>query len=507
MLKIYNTLTRQIEDFKPISDNIVKMYSCGPTVYDYQHIGHMRRYVGDDILIRVLKLNGYKVHHVMNITDVGHLVSDSDTGEDKMEKGAKKFGLGIWQLRDKFEDQFKNSCKELNIQLPQNDDLMHATDFIKEQVALIKTLEKAGYTYQIHDGIYFDTSKFKDYFKLSRQNPEELKKGARVDFVEGKKNASDFALWKFETSYLENGFPRRSMNWWFEGKHAGEPLIKRNASSQEANQALHYFLNEATFDEKKTVGFPGWHIECSAMGMKALGNHFDIHTGGIDHINIHHTNEIAQSEGATGEKFVNFWVHHNFLTVEGQKMSKSLGNFYTVEDIVKKGYDPLALRYLYLQTHYRQEMNFTWEALNASLIAYNRLFSEISNLKSQISNKKLLIGCAQYEQDFLDAVNNDLNISKGLSIVWDLLKSTYPASAKIASLKKFDSVLGLEFFAVREIRNTKYEIPKNILDLVHEREGFRKAGDFGASDEMRKKIHDLGYDVMDTKEGPKVSKI
>jgi cysteinyl-tRNA synthetase len=293
---------------------------------------------------------------------------------------------------------------------------------------------------------------------LSRQNPQDLKKGARVDFIKGKKHVSDFALWKYSPKD-----EKRQMEW-------GSPW---------------------------GVGFPGWHIECSAMGMKALGESFDIHTGGIDHINIHHTNEIAQSEAATGKQFVKYWVHHNFLVVNGEKMSKSLNNFYTVEDVIKKGYDPLALRYLYLQTHYRQEMNFTWESLDGAQIAYKKLINDAANWDSP------KIGCAEYEERFIEAVNDDLNMSKALGIMWELIKSDYPTSAKSETLGKFDQVLGLKIFAKRKIE----EIPQNILNLVNVREGFRKAGDFAASDEIRNKIHDLGYDIKDTKGRPIVTKI
>jgi len=457
MLRLYNTLSRKVEEFKPLNPPLVTIYSCGPTVYDYQHIGHMRRYVGDDILVRVLKANGYEVHHVMNITDVGHLVSDADLGEDKMEKGAKKYGQSVWEIAKKFEQQFKDSSKALNIDLPK--DLMHATDYIKEQIELIQTLEKKGYTYKTSDGIYFDTSKFTDYFKLSRQNPKKLMAGARVEMGE-KKNISDFALWKFSPKN-----EKRQMEW----------------------------------ESPWGIGFPGWHIECSAMSMQALGDTIDIHTGGIDHINIHHSNEIAQSECATGQQFVRYWVHHNFLVVGGEKMSKSLGNFYTVQDLEKKGYDPLSLRYLYLQTHYRQEMNFTWEALDAAQTAYNRLLTEVLSLTSLSSN----IGCAEFEQNFLDAVNDDMNMSKALSIVWELLKSSYPDSAKRASLSKMDKILGLELFT-----NKKEEIyvPDIVQNYVKERETFRKAGDWETSDEIRKKIEDLGFLIEDSKEGSRVIK-
>ena len=455
MLRIYNTLSRSIEQFEPLSPPKVGIYSCGPTVYDYQHIGHMRRYIGDDILIRVLKFNNFSVHHVMNITDVGHLVSDADEGEDKMEKGAKKFGLSVWDLAKKFEAQFKDSCKLLNITLPK--DLMHATDYIPEQIELIKKLEGKGVTYKTGDGIYFDTSKFPDYFKLSRQNPEELRGGARVDLGE-KKNITDFALWKFNPKD-----EKRQMEW----------------------------------ESPWGVGFPGWHIECSAMSMKALGESFDIHTGGIDHINIHHTNEIAQAEAVTNKPFVKYWVHHGFLTVEGEKMSKSVGNTHTVEDVAKKGFDPMSLRYLYLQTHYRQEMNFTWEALKAAQTALNRLRSEFT------SWEEAKVGCAEFEQNFLNAVNDDLNMPKALSIVWEMVKSDYPPSAKKRSLLKMDEVLGLQ---LSSFVPEKVDVPSDVRLLVDKREELRRAGNYEEADKVRLEIESKGFTVEDNKEGIKIRK-
>ncbi len=443
------------------------MYSCGPTVYDYQHIGHMRRYVGDDLLIRVLKFNNFDIHHVMNITDVGHLTSDADEGEDKMEKGAKKFGMSVWDIAKKFEAQFKDSCSLLNITLPK--DLMHATDYIAEQIELIRKLEEKEFTYRTSDGIYFDTSKFSDYFKLSRQNPEELRGGVRVGLGE-KKNISDFALWKF--SY-PNG---RSFD-----KSQDDSLQKR----------------QMEWESPWGKGFPGWHIECSAMSMKALGESFDIHTGGIDHINIHHTNEIAQAEAVTGKPFVKYWVHHAFLIVEGQKMSKSLGNIYTVQDVIDKGFDPMSLRYLYLQTHYRQEMNFTWEAIEASQTALNKLRADF------ISWEEAKIGCAEFEQRFADAVSDDLNMPKALSIVWEMVKSDYPGSAKKQSLLKMDEVLGLQLssFVPEEV-----EVPAEVRSLADHREELRKAGNYEEADKVRKEIEGKGFIVEDSPEGLKIKK-
>lgn len=451
MLRIFNTLSRKIEEFSPIDSPNVGIYSCGPTVYDYQHVGHMRRYVGDDILVRVLEYDGYKVKQVMNITDVGHLVSDADEGEDKMEKGAKKFGMSVWDIAKKFEAQFLESIDLLNIQRPSV--LMHATGYIKDQIELIEILEEKGYTYKISDGIYFDASKFPNYTELSKQNLDEIKAGARVEMVKGKKSLTDFALWKF---LPKNS--KRQMEW----------------------------------DSPWGKGFPGWHVECSAMSMKALGPTFDIHTGGIDHINIHHTNEIAQSEAASGRKFVNYWVHHAFLMVQDEKMSKSLGNLYTVEDIVKKGFNPLALRYLYLQTHYRQEMNFTFEALESAQNALKKLYAEVSSWDEP------KVGCAEFENEFFEAINNDLNMSKALAVMWELVKSDYPASAKAESLFKFDKVLGLDLKnQTARQKLQKSEIPQEVLELVKERDELRKQRRFHLADQLRNRVKKLGYDVED----------
>ena len=462
MLKLYNTLSRKIEEFRPLDPPVVKMYSCGPTVYDYQHIGHMRRYVGDDILVRTLEFNKYRVKQVMNITDVGHLVSDSDTGEDKMEKGARKFGMSVWDIAKKFEKQFFSSVDALNIQRPIV--LMHATDYIKEQILFIQVLEQKGYTYKIEDGVYFDTSKVEDYSKLSGQNLEELKAGARVEVVPGKKNPTDFALWKFSPKG-----EKRQMEW----------------------------------ESPWSKGFPGWHIECSTMAIKGLETEtLDIHTGGIDHIQIHHTNEIAQSEAATGRDFVRFWVHHNFLHVDGQKMSKSIGNIFTVEDIVNRGFDPMALRYLYLQTHYRAEMNFTWDSLEAAQVAYKRLLEAVSEFK----NPK--IGCAEYEEKFLDAINDDLNMPKALGLVWELIKSDYPDSAKAESLFKMDQVLGLDLEKAKEKKKQiKIVVSSEVQRLIEDRNRLRKQGSFIQADHLRNKIKKLGFNIKDTEKGVQVEKI
>jgi len=457
MLKIYNTLTRKIENFEPIDANNVRLYACGPTVYDYQHIGHMRRYVGDDILIRTLRFDGYKVKHVVNITDVGHLVSDADEGEDKMEKGALKYKKSVFDIAKKFENHFLKDIEVLNIIRP--DLFLRATENIKEQIELIEILEEKGYTYKTSDGVYFDTLKFKNYNKLSKQPLENIKAGVRIALGE-KKNVTDFALWKFSSKDK-----KREMEW----------------------------------DSPWGVGFPGWHIECSAMSMKALGPNFDIHTGGIDHINIHHTNEIAQSEAASGKKFVNYWVHHNFLVVENEKMSKSLGNFITVSDLIKKGYDPLALRYLFLQTHYRQEMNFTYASLKASQNALNKLREEMINLKGE--DKR---GIEEYNNLFFEAINDDLNTPKALSIVWELLKKDFPSGAKKETILNFDKVLGLDLKNALNYQKAIGKISKQVQELVKEREKLRKEKRYHLADQLRVKIQKLGFDVEDGKEGPEI---
>lgn len=506
MLRIYNTLSRSVEQFSALKPPQVGMYSCGPTVYDYAHIGHIRRYVGDDIIIRILTTLGFQVTHVMNITDVGHLVSDADEGEDKMEKGARKLGKNVWEVAKMFEEQFFDSTRAVGVKQP--DKLMHATDYIKEQIDLIRSLGKKGYTYRIPDGIYFDTSKFPNYFALSRQKGDELKPGARVEVVKEKKHITDFALWKFDPHKRKT---TRGMNWWFEGKYAGEPVIGRPASGSDLEQASKRYVKMAEEEKEavKTIGFPGWHIECSAMSLQGLFGVFDslthaleeekvqtidIHTGGIDHIDIHHTNEIAQAEAVTGKPFVRYWVHHNHLLVSGEKMSKSLGNFITVQDVVQKGFDPLALRYLYLQTHYRAEMNFTWESLAASEKALNRLRAEVAGWDARKTSN------SEYDEKFIGALSDDINTAKAIGIMWEMIKSDIPNSEKAGSLKKMDTILGLALFR-QEI------IPEDLFVLIKERETLRKAGNFVQADTIRQKIRERGYDVSDTKTGSTLMKI
>jgi cysteinyl-tRNA synthetase len=465
-LKLYNTLTREKEEFIPIEDKKVGLYSCGPTVYDYAHIGNLRTYIFSDILKRALIYNGYKVKHVMNITDVGHLTSDADTGEDKMEKGARRERKTAWEIADFYIGEFKKDIKNLNIIEPNI--LCRATGHIREQIELIKKLEELGYTYEIaNDGIYFDTSKIKDYGKLARLNIEGQEAGARVEMIKGKRNITDFALWKFSPKDQ-----KRDMEW-------DSPWGPSTGSGQDK-------------------GFPGWHIECSAMSMKYLGENFDIHTGGIDHVPVHHTNEIAQSEAVTEKKFVNFWLHGEFLTLEEGRMGKSEGNLITLNNLIDKGFNPLAYRYLCLTAHYRSKLNFNWQNLEAAGNALDNLYQIVSTWDESRLYKK----CDEdFEKRFLEFINNDLDMPKAIALVWELVKSDLPSKVKKSTLLKFDEVFGLGFDIIKK---KKARVPEEVWDLVSRREEARKNKDWQGADELRKEIEKNGFLVEDTKEGPKI---
>lgn len=465
-MKLYNTLTRSIEELSPLTATKVGLYACGPTVYDYAHLGHLRKYTMDDLLVRVLRAQGLTVTHVQNITDVGHLVSDGDTGEDKMEKGAKKYGKTVWEISAEFEAFFWKSLDQLGVNRP--DISCKATDHIPEQITLITRLEKKGYTYTLEDGVYFDTSKFPDYGSLAHLNVEELKAGARVEMVAGKKQATDFALWKFSPATEQ-----RQMEW----------------------------------DSPWGKGFPGWHIECSAMAMKYLGEQFDIHTGGIDHIPVHHTNEIAQAEAATGKHpFVRFWVHHNFLRVEGEKMSKSLGNFFTIDDVIAKGFSPMALKLLFYTSHYRSELNFTWKNLEASKTALQRLVAILSGITGQSDRDSLseekMEKISSYKTRFFDALDQDLDTPQAIAIVWEVLKSNIPGRDKVDLIEEFDSVLGLGIASlVAAYQQQLVSIPDSVKKLLEQRQAARLAKDFATSDALRDQIATLGFIVQDSPEG------
>ena len=457
MIRLYNTLTHKIEDLKPLR-KVVGLYTCGPTVYNYAHLGNLRTFVFEDLLKRSFIYNGLKVKHIVNITDVGHLTSDADTGEDKMEKGAAREGKSAWESADFYTEAFFKDLKALNILSATK--YPKATDHIKEQIALIEKLEQKGFTYQTKDGIYFDTSKLSDYGKLANLKNQSLEAGTRVEMGD-KKHPTDFALWKFSPNDK-----KRQMEWlspW-------------------------------------GMGFPGWHVECSAMAVKYLGQPFDIHAGGIDHVPVHHTNEIAQSEAAEGKPLANIWMHGEFLLIGSDKMAKSGGNFITLQTLIEHGISPLAYRYFLLQTHYRKQLTFSWEALEAAQTGLNHLYNTV---RSWPGTSK--IGCAEYEEKFLKATNNDLNIPEALALAWKLVKDDkLPPSAKKESLFKFDEVLGLEIK-----KNLKVKIEKNpaeIKKLIAERDAARKNKNWTESDRLRTELEKQGYSVEDSKDETRVTK-
>jgi len=453
-LKLYNTLTRKKEIFKPIKKGEVGIYSCGPTVYWYQHIGNLRSYISWDLLKRVLIFNGYKVKHVMNVTDVGHLTSDADTGEDKMEKAATREGKNAREIANYYLEIFRDDFNKLNILYP--DFWPKATEHIKEQIEIIKKLEEKGFTYKTSDGIYFDTSKFKDYGKLARLNIKELQAGKRIDIGE-KKNKTDFALWKFSKN---PGF--RQQEW----------------------------------QSPWGVGFPGWHIECSAMSSKYLGKQFDIHTGGQEHIQVHHTNEIAQSEAVFRKKpWVKYWMHGAWLLFKGEKVSKSKGGLYTVSQLEEEGFAPLEYRYFCLTTHYRKPLDFTLKKLESAQDSLQRLKNIISEIKD---DKKINENYLRY---FEEAINDDLNIPEGLQVLWKLVRDE-KAEGKLETIKKIDNVLGLEL-----LKKEKIKIPDEVKKLVEEREIARNSKNWKKADEIREKINKKGYLIEDKKEGVAVKKV
>lgn len=459
MLRLYNTLTRKKENFKPVRNGHVGIYSCGPTVYWNQHIGHMYAYIQWDTLARTFRYLGFKVKWVMNITDVGHMTSDEDGGEDKMEIGAKREKLTVWQLADKYINQFRESMQLLNINEP--DVLCRATKHIQDQIDLIKKIEKNGFTYRTKTGLVFDTSKFSGYANFAKLNLEEQEAGARVDVDEEKKKPWDFLLWVTNQ-------PNHIMQW----------------------------------DSPWGKGFPGWHIECTAMSVKYLGENFDIHTGGKEHIPVHHTNEIAQGYGAFRHHTANYWLHNDWLNLKGEKISKSLGNMILVSDIQERGFNPLALRYLILTSHYRKGLVFTWESLEAAQTALNKLYETYAELGKSKKEKK---DTGEWEKKFMDAVENDLNMPLAMSVVWDMLKSKLDDSQKHHLLHEWDKILGLKLDEGSKDAG-EVEAPEKVEELLEERERLRKAKKFIEADKIRIKINKLGYVIEDTPEGPKIRK-
>jgi len=449
MLKLYNTLTRKKEEFKPIEKGKAGIYSCGPTVYWYQHIGNLRTYIFSDVLKRVLVYDGFKVRQVMNVTDVGHLTSDADSGEDKIEKAAAKEGKRAEDIANFYWKVFRGDFKKLNISEPEV--WCKATEHIKEQIALIKKLEEKEYTYKTKDGIYFDTSKFKEYGKLAKLKIENLEAGKRVEMKE-KRNPTDFALWKFSD---EAG--KRQQEW----------------------------------ESPWGIGFPGWHVECSAMSMKYLGESFDIHTGGEDHIPVHHTNEIAQSEAATGKQFVKYWLHGTFLTFKGEKVSKSKGGLFTISELEEKGFRPLHYRYLCLNSHYRTQMDFSLENLENAKNAYERLKNITAELEKDNKTNK------EYLKEFQSTIDNDLDMPKALQVLWKLVRDE-KAEGKLKTIEEMDKVFGLDLVIE--------EVPSEILKLAEERAKAKKEKNWKKADEIREEVKKKGWEIADTTKGYKLRK-
>ena len=455
----YNTLTRKKEKFEPINKEEVRLYSCGPTVYYYAHIGNLRAYLFMDNLRRVLKYNGYKLKHVMNITDVGHLVSDADEGEDKMMKAARRENKDPFEIANFYLDAFLKDMDKLNIDRPEI--IARATEHIDVMEEYVKKIIENGYAYETEDTIYFDTSKLDKYGVLSNRNVEDQKAGARVEFDNGKKNISDFALWiKAPENHI--------MKW----------------------------------DSFFGKCYPGWHLECSAMGYKYLGDLFDIHTGGMDHIPIHHENEIAQSKGFSGHIPANYWMHVDFLTVNGGKMAKSLNNLYTLEDLQQKGYEPQVYRMFNFTSNYRTPINFTFEAMDSAKIALNRLREGyLTHLEGSANIDEEQI--KQYEQSFLEAINDNLNMPVAMSVVWDIVKNPNKSKTLANLLLKFDEVLG---FNLKDYKKQEDIIPQEIINLAEERKKARENKNWEESDKIRDIIISKGYKIKDTAQGYEITK-
>ncbi len=455
-----NTMSRRKEVFKPLREGEVGIYTCGLTVYNFAHIGNLRAYVFADTLKRMFLFNGYKVNHVMNITDVGHLTGDEDEGEDKMEAGARREGKTVWEIVDFYTEAFFDDLKRLRIIFPTV--TCRATRHVDDMIDMIRKIESNGYTYVAGGNVYFDTSKLPDYGKLARLKLDEDKMRSRVESDPYKRNPFDFVLW-----FTRYKYDSHAMQW----------------------------------DSPWGRGFPGWHIECSAMSSKYLGERFDIHTGGIDHIPIHHTNEIAQSEAAFGHEWVNYWLHSEFLVIgEGEKMSKSLGNFITLQTLIDEGYDPAEYRYYLLGAHYKKQLAFTLEALDGAKSAMKRLTTKIGELKGSEAPVSKLNSVLLNE--FHEAINDDLNTPRALAVLWKVVDSEdLRPGEKLSLINEFDRVLGL---GLSEIETEV--IPEEVEELANQRDQARRGKDWKKADELRKLISEKGYEVLDERDGYKIRK-
>ena len=468
-MKIYNTMNRRKEEFVPIRDDLVTVYSCGPTVYSYAHIGNMRTYIFMDSFRRVMKYAGYHLKHVMNITDVGHLVSDADDGEDKMEKAAKKLQKTPWEIAAYYTDVFFKDLDRLHVDLPEI--TPKATEHINQMIAFVQELCDKGYGYETSDGIYFDIEKFPGYGKLSGAKLDDQIAGARVSVNTEKHNPADFALWKKA--------PKEHIMQW---------------------------------PSPWGMGYPGWHIECSTMSREYLGDVFDIHTGGVDHIPIHHENEIAQSEALLGKPAVHYWMHGEFLLVDNGKMSKSLGNTYTISDLMERGYSPMAYKYFCLNGHYRNKLNFTWDGLAGAQTSLHRLYEALNSHKGQAEAPKAGF-VEELKREFDDAVFDDLNMPLAVSVIWKALRSPVKSSAIYDFVCACDAVLGLnlkedaENYAEEKRRAGDADgIDDGIKALVEERTAAKKNRDFARADAIRNQLKEMGYSLLDTREGVRIIK-
>jgi cysteinyl-tRNA synthetase len=460
MIKFFNRLTKSKDIFVPTNPKQVTMYSCGPTVYSYQHIGNMRAYVFMDLIRRVLKYNGYTINGAMNITDVGHLTSDEDEGEDKMLLASQREHKSPWEIAEFYSKIFFDDVKKLNIEMPEH--IVKATDHIQDMIQYIKKLIETGWAYETSSGIYFNVEKFENYGKLSGMKLEDRLAGARIEVDKEKKHPADFALW-----------------------------IK--APKQHIMQ----------WESPWGNGYPGWHIECSVMGQKYLGSHIDIHTGGIDHVTVHHENEIAQNDSLAGHEVVKFWMQLEFLQIDGGKMSKSIGNIYTLEDLSDKGFSAIDLRHFFLQAHYSKMQNFTFEALASSQKAVQNLY-ELVNKHKMSENENLDL--SNYEKRFLEAINDDLNLPHALGVCWDMLKDKKSYNVYLKMLE-FDKVLGLGIEEGILNLNEQVEVPEQVKDLAQQRWQAKQNKDFALSDDLRNKITELGYVIEDLKDEYKIKPI
>ncbi|MGN9162954.1 cysteine--tRNA ligase [Clostridium sulfidigenes] len=458
---LYNTMTRNKEEFIPANKNKVGMYTCGPTVYNYAHIGNLRTYIFEDALKKSLEYVGYKVKHVMNVTDVGHLQSDGDEGEDKMALGASREHKTVWEIAKFYEDAFFEDCKKLNVKRPTV--VCRATEHIEDMIKFVQKLEERGYTYESNGNVYFEIDKFEDYTKLANLSIDELEAGSRIEIDPNKKNPLDFVLW-----FTNSKFSNQIMQW----------------------------------DSPWGRGFPGWHLECSTMSIKYLGENIDIHCGGIDHIPVHHTNEIAQSEAALGHKWVNYWVHGEFLVLDGGKMSKSSGDFLTVSKLEEEGFSPLDYRYFCLQSKYRKQLVFSFESLKDAQNGYKALKKKIGTILTNIDetnnmNKELISG---YQEKFKTQISDDLNIANAFTVLNEVIKDGELNNKEKAFLiDDFDKVFSLNLMTIEK---EAIEVDEKLINhLIEERNIARKEKNYKRSDEIRAQLLDMNIEVLDSKEG------